>query len=171
MNADNSQPTREHSVVEPTEYEQALFSLLGRLDYELSRWTNPETTMLPNTRLESAEEMLVEILDFSENWCEQSLSEQVGQSAFELHKAVKHFKRLATQESFDGRSGRIASTESGIDVVYGNVGRQFRDAFESTLTQFASDETQTVDATAWQAVCETFLQNFREQWELTLESV
>ena len=148
----------------PTDYEHALFSLLGRLDYELSRWTNSETTMLPTSRLESAEEMLVEILDFSEKWCTESESENVKQFAYELHKSAKHFRRLVTQESFNGR---IRSTESGIDVVYSNIGSQFHEAFESSLSQFASDDTRTADGTEWQAICETFLQNFHQQWELS----
>lgn len=167
MSADLTQPASEQVVGEPTEYEAALFSLLSRLDSELARWTNSETTLLPNARLESAEEMLVEILDFSESWCDSSLSEQVSQSAFELHKSVKHFKRLACQQSFDGRIGRDASSETGMEVVYANVARQFHDAFETTLTHFASDETQTVGTPEWQAVCETFLQDFHKQWELS----
>ncbi len=167
MSTDETQPTSEQVVGDPTEYEAALFSLLSRLDSELARWTDSETTLLPNARLESAEEMLVEILDFSEHWCESSLSEQVSQSAFELHKSAKHFKRLASQESFDGRSGRNASSDTGIDVVYENVARQFHDAFETALTQFASDETQAVGTPEWQAVCDTFLEEFRKQWELT----
>lgn len=152
-----------------TELERSLFQLMGKLEQVLVRVDSlPASKKLPGS-IEIAKEILVELVEFSDERFDQSQTGPVIDQVCDFHEATKRFEKMLGGQSWNGFAAFIGikmSYSDEIKLMFQQLGQDMLAVVGGFFALFESHFQSGDQATEWKDSAQVFLDDLVRRWNI-----
>ena len=151
------------------EHERLLFQLMGKLEQILVRLDEVPATKRLAGSLEVAKEILVEIVEFSEQRYEKSSTKPLIDQVCDFHDSTKRFQRMHGGQSWNGFAALIGIKMSYSDetkAMFQELGRDLLEVVSGFFQLFESRFSAADKSSEWHANAQVFLDDLVRRWNV-----
>lgn len=149
------------------EHERLLFQLMGKLEQILVRMDEVGASHRLSGTIEIAKEILVELIEFSEERFDQSRTEPLIDQVCDFHELTKRFERMLGGQSWNGIAALIGikmSYSEEVKAMFAQLGCDVLEVVNGFFQMFESQFSSADQASEWRANSQVFLEDLARRW-------